>query len=59
MNKYECFYNRVTATVFAENSYSANMKALAEFTKIFPRKKIKSYDISVVFAEKPISTQYI
>lgn len=51
MNGYVCFYSGRKVEVYAESSYSAQTKAQVEFQRMFPRKKVRGYEISVGLAE--------
>lgn len=55
MNGYICFWNGEEAEVYADTSYDAQQDALTLFQKN-TRKKVKSYDIHVVLAEKDDQT---
>lgn len=46
MNGYVCFYKGKKIEVYAETSYEAQQKAVAQF------KAKKSYDVTVMLAEK-------
>jgi len=50
MNNYECFYKGKRISVQAESSYKAQLEAAKQF------KAKKSYDVSVVLADKPVDT---
>jgi hypothetical protein len=51
MNGYVCFYGGKRIEVYAETSYSAQQKAQFEFQRMFPRKKIRGFEITVGLAE--------
>lgn len=52
MNGYLCCYGEKEVSVYAETSYEAQRKAMVEFQKMFPRKKIKSFQVDVYLVEK-------
>lgn len=51
-NGYIAFYKGKKVEVYAETSYKAQQKATEEFQKMFPRNKVKSFDVTVKLAEK-------
>lgn len=51
-NGYIGFYGGKKVEVYASTSLDARNKAEVEFKKLFPRKKIKGYDVTVKLAEK-------
>jgi len=51
MNGYIAFWNGNQCEVYADTSYKAQQIAVEEFQKN-TRKKVKSYDVTVVLAEK-------
>lgn len=52
MNGYVCFYKNERLEIHADTSYEAQQKAMGELQSAYPRRKIKSYDITVVLAER-------
>ena len=51
MNGYVAFWNGQQCEVYADSSYLAQAEAVVVFQKN-TRKKVKSYDVTVVLAEK-------
>lgn len=51
MNGYVCFWGSQRFEVYADSSYAAQCKAV-ELAQAKTRKKVKSYDVSVMLAEK-------
>ena len=54
--KYQAFYNGKECTVEATSSYNAQTAAFNVFSGMFPRKKIKAYQITVMLADVTHST---
>jgi len=52
MNGYICYYENSTCEVRANTPVGAQDVAIAIFQKKYPRKKIKTYQITVMLAEK-------
>jgi hypothetical protein len=50
-NGYKCFWNRQTVEVTASSSYAAQQAAVKLFQSK-TRKRVKSYDVTVVLCEK-------
>ena len=48
MNKYAAFYEKQQIEIESTSSYAAQKR----FQKMFPRKKVKPYDIAVALLEK-------
>ena len=51
MNGYICFYNDKRIEVHADSMYAAQEKAVAEFQKMFPRRKVKGFQVNTNLAE--------
>ena len=51
-NGYVCFWNGKQCEVYAPSLYTAKELAVKEFQVKAGRKKVKSYDVTVVLAEK-------
>jgi predicted transport protein len=51
MNGYICFYKGKRVEIEEETSYKAQQKATEKFQKMFPRNKVKSFDVNVKLAE--------
>jgi hypothetical protein len=52
LNGYVCFWKGKKVEVHASSTYAAQLKAQSEFEKMSGKKKVHSYDIEVVLAEK-------
>ena len=52
MNGYICYYGDSTCEVRANTTIGAQDVAIAIFQKKYPRKRIKSFEITVMLAEK-------
>ena len=50
-NGYKCFWNGMEMDVYANSQYGAQIAATGEFQKLAGRKKVKTYDITVVLCE--------
>ncbi len=50
-NAYKCYWNGMEMEVYANSSYGAQICATGEFQKVAGRKKVKTYDITVVLCE--------
>lgn len=59
MAGYVCFYNRQRHEVHADDSPKAQEAAREHFQKMFPRRKVKGYDVTVVIAEKDDGTPVV
>ena len=51
-NKYKCFYNSDDVIVEATTSANAQIAGYSIFTKKYPRRKIKAYQITPALIEK-------
>ena len=51
MNGYVCFWGSQRFEVYADSSYDAQCKAVS-MAQAKTRKKVKSYDVTVMLAEK-------
>lgn len=52
MNGYICFWKNLKVEIEADSSYQAQQKSIPLLQKKAGRKKVKSYDVEVVLAEK-------
>lgn len=52
MNVYACLYGGNQIDVEADTSYQAQLKGHEHFQNMLKRKKIKSYEVSVILIEK-------
>jgi len=52
MNGYVTFYEQHRVEVYADNAVEAQAEALKVFSSKYPRRKIKSWHIAVVLAER-------
>ena len=52
LNGYVCFWNGKRCEVKAKSTYDAQQEATDVFQKAAGRRRVKSYDIEVVLAEK-------
>ena len=59
MNQYLCLYNGHKVTVEAETSYAAQEKAVVIFKAMYPRKKIKGWNISVHLIKDPVTGEIV
>jgi hypothetical protein len=52
MNGYKAFWKDKECEVYVDTSYAAQTQAVVEFQKMAGRRKVKSYDVTVVICEK-------